>query len=177
MGCMAPDSAFSQDVDVGNPQKKSSEAHPALRGFAEVGMGALFGTIAGGTSFVTGVYLAAKHRSTDLTATFVTSAVLYPLGVASGAILGGYLTDSRSGYWQPFVGAFSGALIADVTAYFLADDYPVLSALLVVLLPIITTTIAMETSHAWKKRSDRLVGEPCVGTRQAWLHLSFKFAF
>ncbi|MBS7381967.1 MAG: hypothetical protein KIG72_11970, partial [Bradymonadales bacterium] len=95
---------------------------------------------------------------------------VYPAGVAAGAILGGYLTDSKSHYWEPFVGAYAGALIADLTAYFLQKDYPVFSALLVIILPIITTTIAIETSHERRKSADK-------SSNRAYMPLSLQFTF
>lgn len=125
-------------------------AHPCLRGFAELGFGALFGTIAGGTPFLIGVFKDPYH----LTVPFTLAGLLYPAGVASGMIMGGYLTDSYSNYWAPFVGAYAGALVADVTAYFLADEYPVLSAMLVLLLPIATSMVATEISHTHHKHDE-----------------------
>ncbi len=71
--------------------------------------------------------------------------------MASGVILGGYVTQSYSNYWAPFVGAYAGALVADVTALFLSDDYPTLSAILVITLPVITSVVAAEVSHAHAK--------------------------
>ena len=121
-------------------------AHPVLRGFAEFGMGAVTGTVVSGTTLITGLLL----NPGNWYPTLITSAILYPGSIESGAILGGLLTDSKSGYWQPFFGAYAGALIADITAYFLVDDYPIFSALLVLITPIVTTVVAMETSHYWK---------------------------
>lgn len=160
-----------QSPDVGAVTKNDDAAHPALRGFAEFGMGTLFGTLTGGTALITSLIL----KPTDIRPAFISSAILYPIGIASGAILGGYLTDSKSSYWEPFVGAFSGALIADITAYFLSEDAPVLSAILVIALPIVTTLIAMETSHAWR---DRNQSHPKGHkTEKVIMPLSFGFGF
>ena len=109
--CLFPVCGWAQD----NPDyavttediNKDAPAHWGLRGFAEIGMGTLFGTVAGGTALVTGVLVSPENIKTTL----IVSAFLYPAGVASGAILGGYLTDSKSTYWEPFVGAYAGALI------------------------------------------------------------------
>ena len=128
--------------------KKDDSAHWALRGFAEIGMGTLFGTVAGGSALVTGVLV----NPAELKPTLIAAAILYPAGIAGGAILGGYLTDSKSTYWEPFVGAYAGALVADITAYFLSDEYPTFSAVLVIALPILSTLMAMECSHAREKR-------------------------
>lgn len=172
LGLIAPKEAVAQtSPDVASiSNKKDEAAHPALRIFSEFGMGTLFGTLAGGTSLVTQLIF----RPDDIKTAFITSAILYPTGIACGTILGGYLTDSKSGYWEPFVGAFSGALIADITAYFLMEDYPVVSALLVLLTPIITSIVAMETSHYWKeaKKPSR-----SGSTSQTVVPLSLSFAF
>lgn len=149
-----PAESYAQESpDTGDVQaeKKKSAAHPALRGFSEAGMGILFGTLAGGTAFITSLYV----KKTDIRPALISGAILYPIGIASGAILGGYLTDSQSGYWEPFVGAFVGAGIADLTAYFLSEDWPIFSALLVLLLPVVTTVLAMEVSHARRSRDVR----------------------
>jgi len=122
-------------------------AHPCLRGFAEIGFGTLFGTIAGGVPFISTLF--AKH---DVPLALGLGAALYPAGVASGMIMGGYLTDSYSNYWAPFVGAYAGAIFADVTAYFIAEDYPNFAALFVLIFPIVTATIATEVSHTRNKR-------------------------
>lgn len=149
----APDAYAQESPDVIQTQKKKETAHPALRMFSEFGMGTLFGTAVGGTALLTSLLVNPK----DLRPAIISAAILYPAGIASGAILGGWLTDTKSGYWQPFVGAYAGALIADLTAYFLADDYPICSAILVLVTPIVTTLVAMETSHYWKndKKSDK----------------------
>ena len=138
-------------------------------------MGVLFGTLVGGTSLITGLVLSKNEK--DFNTVLIVSGLLYPAGLASGAILGGYLTDSRSGYWEPFVGAYAGALVADVAAYFLMDDYPILSAILVLVLPIVTTLVAMETSHAWKDYS----GQHSIGggwdMERVYMPLSYGFRF
>ena len=126
-------------------------AHWALRGFAEIGMGALFGAAVGGGALVSGVLIDRRSIKTTL----IVSAALYPAGVAGGAILGGYLTDSKSTYWEPFVGAYAGALVADLTAYYLANDYPTLSAVLVITLPILSTLMVMEFSHLREKHGKK----------------------
>ncbi|MBO4349712.1 MAG: hypothetical protein J6A01_02045 [Proteobacteria bacterium] len=160
--------AYAQESpDVVQNQKKNDTAHPALRMFSEFGMGTLFGTAVGGTALLTSLLV----KPTDLRPAIISAAILYPAGIASGAILGGWLTDTKSGYWEPFVGAYAGALIADLTAYFLADDYPICSAILVLVTPIITTLVAMETSHYWKKdkKSDK--------TSQTVMPLMVSFGF
>ena len=162
------EASAQESPDVGSVEKKDNPAHPALRGFAEFGMGTLFGTLTGGTGLITGLVL----KPTDLRPALISAAILYPIGIGCGAILGGYLTDTKSSYWEPFVGAFSGALVADVTAYFLSDDYPIFSALLVLILPLVTTLIAMETSHAWREREER-----SRDMRRTAMPLSFGFAF
>lgn len=163
-------SAFAQESpDVGSVEKKDDAAHPALRGFAEFGMGALFGTLTGGTSLITGIIL----KPSDLRPALISSAILYPVGIGCGAILGGYLTDTKSGYWEPFVGAFAGALVADVTAYFLSEDYPIFSAVLVIAFPLITTLIAMETSHAWHDRDESRV----AGRKMDRAYMPFSIGF
>lgn len=169
--CFAQESPDTGDVQA----QKQKTAHPALRGFAEAGMGILFGTLAGGSGLITGLYL----NRTDIRPTLIAAGVLYPVGIASGAILGGYLTDSRSSYWEPFVGAFVGAGIADLTAYFLADDWPVFSALLVLILPVVTTVLAMETSHAWRVREERgALGLPAQAPiERAVMPFSLSFGF
>ncbi len=165
------ENAYAQESpDVGSVEKKDDAAHPALRGFAELGMGALFGTISGGTALITSLVL----KPTDIRPALISSAILYPIGIGCGAILGGYLTDTKSGYWEPFVGAFTGALVADVTAYFLSEDYPIFSGILVIVLPLVTTLIAMETSHAWHDREDSHKRE---SLDKAVMPLSFGFAF
>lgn len=161
--------ANAQDSpDVGSTAKSDDAAHPALRGFAEFGMGTLFGTLTGGTGLLTGLFV----KPTDLRPAMISAAILYPIGIGCGAILGGYLTDTKSSYWEPFVGAFSGALIADITAYYLSKDYPILSAVLVLILPLVTTVIAMETSHAWHEHEERR-----NDLRRTVMPLSFGFAF
>ncbi len=121
---------------------------PYLRGFSEIAFGALFGAAAAGAPILTGVFTDPFHLAAPLSI----AAVLYPAGVASGMILGGYLTDSYSNYWAPFVGAYAGAIVADVTAYFLVDKYPTFSAFLVMILPIITSAVATEVSHTRNKK-------------------------
>lgn len=162
-GLATPQTAFATPPEI----TSGSHVNAGLRGFAEAGMGTVFGAVAGGGALFTGLLVSAKRHKTDLTGTFAAAAILYPAGVASGAILGGYLGGSRSGYWEPFVGAFTGAAIADITAYFLSEDYPVLCAVLVIVLPIVTTTIAMETSHAWHKPRKTTPATPLM------LHFSF----
>ena len=149
--------------------KSDKPAHWAARGAAEIGMGALCGAAIGGGVFLTGI-LVDPTNPRSIKATLAVSGIVYPAAVASGAILGGYLTDSRSSYWEPFVGAYAGALIADLTAYFLSDDYPVFTALLVMVLPIITTTIAMESSHARRSHSDKRV-------TTSYMPLTYGFSF
>lgn len=156
MSVCLPQEAFAQtSPDSGDvqSQKQNSAAHPALRGFSEAGMGILFGTLAGGAALLTSLYV----NQTDIRPAMISAGILYPAGIAAGAILGGYLTDSQSGYWEPFVGAFVGAAVADVTAYFLAEDWPILSAILVIALPVVTTLLAMETSHAFRSHEERAV--------------------
>lgn len=165
-GAVPESEAFAQDSpDVA--AKKDDTAHPALRMFSEFGMGTLMGSVVGGTALLTGIFV----NPMDYKPALISAAILYPAGIASGAILGGYLTDSKSGYWQPFVGAYAGALIADLTAYFLSDDYPVFCAILVIATPIITTLAAMEASHYWKKapKSDK--------TSQTVMPLMVSFGF
>ncbi len=157
-----------ESPDVGSVETKKDAAHPALRGFAEFGMGTLFGTLTGGTGLITGLVL----KPTDLRPALISAAILYPIGIGCGAILGGYLTDTKSSYWEPFVGAFSGALIADITAYYLSDDYPIFTAILVLILPLVTTVIAMETSHAWREHEER-----SRDMGRTVMPLSFGFAF
>ena len=160
--------AYAQESpDVVQNQKKKDTAHPALRMFSEFGMGTLIGTAVGGTALLAGVLA----KPTDLRPALISAAILYPAGIASGAILGGWLTDTRAGYWQPFVGAYAGALVADLTAYFLSDDYPIFCAILVLVTPIVTTLVAMETSHYWKnaERSDK--------TSQTVMPLMVSFGF
>ena len=164
--CICPVTSHAKDKDP---------AHWAARGAAEIGMGTLFGAVAGGTVFLTGV-LINKHRfavsPSNIKTTLVMSGIVYPAAIASGAILGGYLTDSRSTYWEPFVGAFAGALVADVTAYYLVDDYPIFTALLVLILPIVTTTVVMEASHA-RHKHDR--SNNSLAT--AYTPLTYSFSF
>ena len=147
-----PFTAYAQDNPdyVKSPVSEDNSAHWALRGFSEIGMGLLFGTAAGGGALITGALI----DPGNIEYTLLASALIYPAGVASGAILGGYLTDSKSTYWEPFVGAYAGALIADITAYYISDDYPFLSSALVMLLPIFTTLMVMECSHAREKAKD-----------------------
>ncbi|MBQ9818432.1 MAG: hypothetical protein IJM59_13345 [Proteobacteria bacterium] len=166
--------AWAQESpDVGAPASKSkSSVSPALRGFSEFGMGVLFGTLSGGSALITGILV----NPMDIRPALISAAILYPAGIGCGAILGGYLTDTKSSYWEPFVGAFSGALIADVTAYFLAEDYPIFSAILVIALPLVTTLIAMETSHAWRDREDKH-RDGYKSSSQAIMPLSFGFGF
>lgn len=140
-----PDQAQAEPTITSGIVEDPSNSY--LRGFSEIGFGALFGTIAGGVPFITTLF--AKH---DVPLALGLGAALYPAGVASGMIMGGYLTDSYSNYWAPFVGAYAGALVADVTAYFLADEYPTFSAIFVLVFPIITATIATEVSHTNNKR-------------------------
>lgn len=160
-------------------QKFSTPASDPLRVTSVVGFGTLFGTIAGSIPLLSGmgiqVHDIVKYRDPNrhpflIEGTLIASALVYPAGVAAGAILGGYLTDSQSGYWEPFVGAYAGALIADITAYFLQEDYPIFSAVLVILLPIITTTIAAETSHHWRKTSQK-------SDDRAFMPLNLQFSF
>lgn len=174
-GVVHPNALYAQqspDVVADVVQKKDDTAHPALRGFAEAGMGLLFGTIAGGTSLITSLVLSPR----DLKPALISSALLYPAGLAAGAILGGYLTDTQSGYWEPFVGAFVGAAIADVSAYFLAEDYPIFSAILVIALPLVTTIIAMETSHAWNDHESPSKENPMQAPK-AYMPFSLGFGF
>ncbi len=156
-----------ESPDVAQNQKKGNTAHPALRMFSEFGMGTLFGTAVGGAALLTGIFA----KPTDLRPALISSAILYPAGIASGAILGGWLTDTKAGYWQPFVGAYAGALVADLTAYFLSDDYPVFCAILVLVTPIVTTLVVMEASHYWKnvKKPDK--------TSQTVMPLMVSFGF
>lgn len=174
-GLMTPSHAVAQVPPDVTTEKINPDAHPALRGFSEFAMGALIGTATGGTAFITSLYL----KPWDLRPAFISGAILYPIGIASGAILGGYLTDSKSGYWEPFVGAFAGALIADVTAYFLSDDYPVMSAILVLVLPIVTTLVAMECSHARHARNEKRALHQAVTrrSRDAFVPFSIGFGF
>lgn len=176
--------AHAQNADWTMPefsrQKYSTPASDALRGTAEAGFGILFGTLAGSIPLMTGLgieihdlfqYRNPFYRPFIQEGTMIATAIAYPLGVASGVILGGYLTDSQSHYWEPFVGAFSGALIADVTAYFLQEDYPIFSALLVILLPVVTTVIAVETSHAFRKQEKKEARE------RAFMPIQMQFSF
>lgn len=156
-------------------EKVNPDAHYALRGFSEFGMGTLIGTAVGGTAFLTSLFL----KPWDLRPAFISGAILYPAGIAAGAILGGYLTDSKSGYWEPFVGAFAGALIADLTAYFLSEDYPIMSAILVLVLPIVTTLVAMEYSHVRHAQDERRALHQAVTrrSREAVMPFSIGFGF
>ena len=172
--CLVPLHAWAQDnpdYSTTTEVKKDNTAHWAFRGFAEIGMGTLFGTVAGGTSLITGVLV----NPQNLKPTLIASAILYPAGVASGAILGGYLTDSKSTYWEPFVGAYAGALVADITAYFLSDEYPTLSAVLVIVMPILSTLMVMECSHAREK--PKASKEHTIEPATAAMPLSFGFNF
>ncbi len=157
--CFCPVTSHAQD---------KQPAHWAARGAAEIGMGTLFGAAAGGSVFITGLFL----NPNNYIPTIAISGIVYPAAVASGAILGGYLTDSRSTYWEPFVGAYAGAIVADITSYFLVDDYPVFSALFVLILPIVTTTVVMEASHARRSHSDKR-----RTTATAVMPLSYSFSF
>ena len=85
-----PHMAIAQDA--ANSDKSSKSAHWAARGAAEVGMGALMGAAVGGSAFLTGLLVNPRAFKTTL----IISGIRYPTAVASGAILGGYLTDSRS---------------------------------------------------------------------------------
>ena len=174
---VVPTESYAQESpDTGDVQaEKRKTAHPALRGFAETGMGILFGTVAGGAAFITSLYV----NKTDVRPAFISGAILYPIGIASGAILGGYLTDTQSSYWEPFVGAFVGAGIADLTAYFLADDWPIFSALLVLVLPVVTTVLAMEVSHARRSRDVRFpeVMNAQAPTERVVMPFSLSFGF
>lgn len=134
-------------VDPVIVEVKRHEAHPALRGFSELALGTLFGTAAAGIPIITGVFV----NPFKLRGPLIAAALLYPAGVASGVVLGGHVTQSYSNYWAPFVGAYAGAVVADLTAYFLAEDYPYLSAALVLALPVITSVVAAEVSHARRK--------------------------
>ena len=147
---------------------RDKSSHWAVRGVAEVGMGTLFGAAVGGGALVTGAFIDPKSLKT----TMAVSAALYPAAVASGAILGGHLTKSKSNYWAPFVGAYAGAAVADVTAYFLSDEYPTLSAVLVIVLPIVSTVVAMECSHYFDKSPGK--GKK---TETVVMPLSYGFAF
>ena len=158
---------MAQDSDVSRAPER---AHWATRGVAEIGMGTLFGAAIGGGAFLTGILIDPTNLR-SIKATIAVSGIVYPAAVASGAILGGYLTDSRSTYWEPFVGAYAGALIADLTAYFLSDDYPVFTALLVLILPVITTTIAMEGSHSRRSHGGKRI------TSMAYMPLTYGFSF
>lgn len=160
----------------------------ARRLSAEAGFGILFGTIAGSVPLITGLGISytdfqknpffPKERPYLMESTLIASAILYPAGVACGNILGGYMTDSRSGYWEPFVGAYVGAVIADVTAYFLQEDAPIFSAILVLLLPVITSTIAMETAHSIKKHGERSrYLDQKRSANRAFMPFSFKVSF
>ena len=176
-----PSQSYAQDSippEIGR-QKRSDPASAPLRMTAEVGLGTLFETIAGSIPLMSGMgiqihdlvkYRDPNRRPFIVEGTLIATAIVYPAGVAAGAILGGYLTDSKSHYWEPFVGAYAGALIADLTAYFLQKDYPVFSALLVIILPIITTTIAIETSHERRKSADK-------SSNRAYMPLSLQFTF
>ena len=157
----------------------ADDASAATRISGEAGMGILFGAVAGGVGLVTPLIVGlSSGPPTDryVGTALITGGILYPIGIASGAILGGYLTDTKCGYWEPFVGAFAGAAIADVTAFFLAEDYPTFSAILVIALPIITTMVAMETSHYWGHtgRSDRNDAQQAP---RAFMPLSFGMQF
>jgi hypothetical protein len=153
---------------VSSQAKDKEPAHWAARGAAEIGLGAVLGAAGGGSIFITGLLLNPNNYKTTL----VISGIVYPAAVASGAILGGYITDSRSTYWEPFVGAYAGAIVADITSYFLSDDYPVFTALLVLILPIVTTTVAMEASHARRSHSSK---RPAAAT--TYMPLSYSFSF
>lgn len=172
-GLMMPKQAYAQVPPDVTMEKLNPDAHPALRGFAEFGMGTLIGTAAGGTAFLTSLFL----KPWDLRPALISGAILYPLGIASGAILGGYLTDSKSGYWEPFVGAFTGAIIADITAYFLSEDYPIMSAVLVLVLPIVTTLVAMEYSHERHAQNERRALHDAVTLRSRTAIMPFSFGF
>ena len=167
-----PSQSYAQDSipPESGRQKRSDPASAPLRMTAEVGLGTLFGTIAGSIPLMSGMgiqihdlvkYRDPNRRPFIVEGTLIATAIVYPAGVAAGAILGGYLTDSKSHYWEPFV---------DLTAYFLQKDYPVFSALLVIILPIITTTIAIETSHERRKSADK-------SSNRAYMPLSLQFTF
>ncbi|MCL2326728.1 MAG: hypothetical protein FWC40_09575 [Proteobacteria bacterium] len=158
--------AHAQPAEGDAPSARKDVANPAVRMTAEVGFSLLFGTAAGGAGLITGLVV---HRESPVPG-LVAGALLYPAGVASGVILGGYLTDSKSSYWAPFVGAYAGAAIADLTAYFLADDYPVFSAVLVLALPVVMSMLATETSHYRRNRASG-------GTARVSMPLSFGFSF
>lgn len=160
-------------------QKISSVASDPLRITAQAGFATLFGTIAGSIPLATGVgiqihdvltYRTANYRPFVMEGSLIAAAILYPAGVASGVILGGYLTDSRSHYWEPFVGAYIGALLADMTACFLQEDWPIFSAILVIVLPIVTSTVAAEASHE-RRRSAKSTNERVI------MPLNLKFSF
>lgn len=141
-----PRLSYAQDDPI-MIEVKRNEAHPVLRGFSEIALGTVFGTVAAGIPIITGVFVNPRKFEGPL----IAAAILYPAGVASGVILGGHVTQSYSNYWAPFVGAYAGAVVADVTALFISDDYPIFSAILVITLPVVTSVIASEVSHANRK--------------------------
>ena len=142
----APKSVYAQDDPI-MIEVRRDEAHPVLRGFSELAFGTVLGTAVAGVPIISGVFF----NPFKLEGPLIAAAFLNPAGVASGVILGGYLTQSYSNYWAPFVGAYAGAIVADITAFFLSDDYPIMSAILVIALPIVTSVIAAEASHAHEK--------------------------
>lgn len=149
--------------------KVKKPVHAALRVTSEVGFATLFGTLAASPALISGVAI----EPWNLKPYMISAAILYPAGVACGSILGGYITDSKSNYWAPFVGAYVGAAFADVTAYFLSNDYPVFSALLVLILPIVTSTIASEYSHYVNNRGK--AASNSLNSRR--MPISFGFSF
>ncbi len=160
-------------------QKISSPASDPQRISAQAGFGTLFGAVAASIPLATGVgiqihdivtYRNPAHRPYVMEGSLIAAALLYPAGVASGVILGGYLTDSQSHYWEPFVGAYIGAALADMTAYFLQEDWPILSAVLVIVLPVVTATIAAEASHERRKSAEN-------SKKRAFMPLNIHFSF
>ena len=171
-----PDKARAQEtdpeIDVIYNDGGWERRHVALRIFSEFSFSAIFGALVGGAPVVIG---AATHpyTFTGFPELWI-SAAIYPAAVASGTILGGWMSGGSGGYWEPFVGAYVGGIVADTIAFFAMDKVPTLSAIFCIAFPIIASIAAYEISDYLKQTDNHSTVD---AKSKIFMPFSYSFAF
>ncbi|MFA5623976.1 MAG: hypothetical protein WC966_02815 [Bradymonadales bacterium] len=143
--------------------------HAALRVFSEFSFGAIFGAVALGTPIITNLVVSPPESLAKMPGFWVALAT-YPAAVGGGTLLGGWLAGGQSSAWQPFVGAYSAAVVADIIAYFTIEYVPEFAAALIIALPIIGAITAYEISDHLEMKSRK-------SQKRVFVPIVYQFSF